>query len=237
MGVKITSRMDAVRILLRSGVASRPHLLAQVCWKQIRRRVHSTEIDVGFSFDLADKFSIPHAKIPVRFRRAEQHDIESIFCFRGSRIDHQEIQHAIERIFFLVSGIGTCYVGVAEETSPCVIAWLISAESNEKLKEDFRGGVPALAPRDVMCEFIYTHPDYRGNGLMRWITMEMWALAREQGFQRVLTLVHSTNELSLKKTRSFDWQPLFKKKVEWRLFRRQIAFDYVASGEKNSRAD
>ena len=97
----------------------------------------------------------------------------------------------------------------------------------------FGDGIPPLQSDEALCEFVFTHPSFRGHRLAQWITLQLWREAAEQGCSRVMVIVHGTNETSLAVTRRIGFQPIFRKEVRWLLFARRVTF--VELGHTRSR--
>lgn len=213
--------------LLQLGIVHRPMQLIGVALQQLRRRLYSDEIDYGFVFDLLKPFEVPNPRLPVRIRELRPSDITQLFNFRQGSYDTEGLRESLQCLAFIKSGIPTCYVGVTTEDIPCVMNWLIRPSENQRLHNYFGGGIQPLKPDEALCEFVYTHPDYRGNRMMPWITQSLWEIARDEGFQKVIALVHGSNAVSLKLTPRMGWKPSFKKTVRWRLLNRTIKFETI----------
>ncbi|MFO7557952.1 MAG: hypothetical protein R6X10_03900 [Desulfobacterales bacterium] len=193
-------------------------------FKDLLQRLHSDKIFYGFHFDLTRTSVSSNPAIPVSLRLLQRSDIPAFFNFKTQNFTSADLRKALECLTFIKSGIPSCYVGTTNEGYPCVMCWLIEPEKNGELQAYFRQGIPHLNTDEVLCEYIFTHPKYRGNRLMGWVTSELFKMASERGFRRAIAFVNETNAVSLKTTPTIGWRPFLIKKVSWRIFKRQIAF-------------
>jgi GNAT superfamily N-acetyltransferase len=199
--------------------------------KELGRILKSKEVDYGFTYDLSKSFDIPNSKIDLQLRKLESADLETIFDFRKRNFSSLELKNALQCLLFAKSKIPTGYVGVTDKGIPCVMNWLILPTENEQLQNYFSGGLPPLKPDEALCEFVYTHPDFRGLGLMGWITKNLWQIAKQKGINRISVLVHGTNEVSLNMTPKIGFIPIYKKTVERRFFTKRVTFEKIQSPE------
>ena len=199
--------------------------------EELKRAWNSQEVDHGFSYDLNKSFEIPHPRINLRLRELKPTDLETLFDFQKQKYSSGEFKNALQCLLFANSKIPTGYVGVTDKDIPCVMTWLILSTENERLQEYFSGGLPPLDPDEALCEFVYTHPNFRGLGLMGWITKNLWKIAKEKGANRVTVLVHGTNTVSQKMTPKLGFIPVCKKTTHRRFFKKQITFEEIHSSE------
>jgi GNAT superfamily N-acetyltransferase len=140
-----------------------------------------------------------------------------------------EFKSRLARLLFLRSGIPTCYVGVNSDDKPLVMLWLITPDFNKKIQHYFKGGIQPLRPDEVLCEFVYVHPNYRGYRLHTWCQLSLFSKAQAQGARKAFAYVSIDNATSVHATRRFGWEPCVTKVVERRLFTKKIAFSLCAS--------
>jgi len=211
--------------LIRLGILTKTFQLVLLVFKDLLRRLHSDETFCGFHFNLTRAVDSYTPAIPVSLRILQPSDIPVLFDFTKENYTVADLRKALECLSFIKSGIPSCYVGITREGSPCVMCWLLEPDKNKELQSYFRQGIPNLNNGEVLCEYIFTHPKYRGNRLMGWITAELFKMASERGFHHAIAFVHETNAVSLKTAPTIGWQPFLIKKVTWRIFKRRIIFE------------
>ncbi len=220
-----------LRYLFTTGALSQCIPLARMAMEELKRIWKSQETDYGFTYNLDQPFTISKPKINLNLRKLKPSDLKTLFHFRNQKYSSDELKDALRCLLFAKSEIPTCYVGVTENDIPCVMNWLILPTENERLQDYFSGGLPPLEPDEALCEFVYTHPDFRGLGLMGWITKNLWQIAKQNGIKRITVLVHGTNKVSLKMTPKIGFTPIYRKTVYRRLFTKRIVFEKIQSLE------
>jgi len=217
--------------LLQLGILTKTFQLIILLFKDLLRRLYSDETFYGYHFDLMKTAVAELPEISVNLRLLQQSDIPVFFDFKKENFTAIELRKALECLAFINSGIPSCYVGTTADGLPCVMCWLLEPERNREIQSYFRQGIPTLKTDEVLCEYIFTQPKYRGYRLMGWITSKLFEIASQKGFRRAIAFVHEKNAVSLKTTPTIGWQPFLIKKVHWRIFRRQITFERFADDE------
>jgi hypothetical protein len=193
--------------------------------RESRRRILSNETQVIFCYDLSADIEIPEPDIPLTFRPlTKDDDISEILVRHSGVLCSMELKTRIECLLFIRSGIPTCYVGIAENEKPVVINWMIKYDMNEKIQQYFKGGIQPLKPDEVLCEFVFTHQDFRGLRLHTWSTLKMFEEAKGFGAAKAIAYVPIKNETSFYVTEKFGWKPFMKKIVYRRMSKRKITF-------------
>jgi ribosomal protein S18 acetylase RimI-like enzyme len=193
----------------------------QILWlvfRELQRRLYASELDYGFEYDLTTHFPVPIPDIPVVIRELTTREVDIILNIHNGVMNFEELRERLERLLFHEAGIKTGYVAVTLDGAPCAICWLIWPKENQALKTFFRNRLPELQPDEVMLEYIYVAPAYRGLNLMHSLTCKLFALAAKEGARRAIAYVHSDNKRSLKASRIIGWRPFLVKRVNWRLF-------------------
>ncbi len=218
--------------LMRLGIWTKTSQLIVVLFNDLLRRLYSNGTFYGFHFDLTRTINVKKPDITVSLRKFQRNDISRFFNFRTQDYTNlKKLRKALEYLFFIKSGIPTCYVGMTEDEYPCVMCWLLEPDKNEDIQSFFQSGLPLLKTHEVFCEYVMTHPRFRGHQLMKWITEKLFEIAAEKGFHLAIAFVNKQNSLSLKASLKIGWQPFLVKKVRWRFFKRRITFEPF-SGDK-----
>ena len=198
--------------------------------KEIRRRLNSNEIHYGFYFDLKHEIPVNPPTFPLKIRPILPEDIPRLFYSSTNHITHEEIRERIQRLFFLKTDVPTCFVASKSDQFPCALCWLITPRENPRIEHYFSGGLPPLKPYEMLLEFVFVHPDYRGKGLMEWISKKLFVQARSKGARRAIAFVRGENKSSLATTRSIGWKPFLRKNVRWKFFKRRITYETLNAG-------
>jgi GNAT superfamily N-acetyltransferase len=205
--------------------SAKPWTLVSLTIREFVRRAYSNELFYGYYFDLPQGYKAPKIPFPLTIRKFERDDFPRFIgaCGSATRTDLKKL---IELQIQLLEDIPTCYGGFTMEGNPCCMCWLVDYADRNRLRSFFKAGLPDLKPGEVLCENIYTHPDYRGHSLMAHLTFALFEIASGQGAKRALAYVRDENVNSHHGIKKIGWKPFMVKKVRWRAFRRSISFAY-----------
>ena len=223
--LNLKDRLNFFAELLRLGILSKTFQFMILLFEELIRKLYSNEKFYGFHFDLTGPITEHKPRIPVNFRTLQRNDILRFFNFRAKNYNYRELRKALEVLLFIKSGMPSCYVGTTGDEYPCVMCWLIEPDSNRQIQSYFRKSLPYLETDEVLCEYVFTHPQYRGRNLMGWITSRLFKIASEKGFSRATAFVNEKNTSSLETCPRIGWRPFLVKKVRRRFFRRNISFE------------
>jgi RimJ/RimL family protein N-acetyltransferase len=200
------------------------HQIFRFILRELSRRIYSDEIQYGFHFHFTKNFVIPEPINDITIRKMRKKDISKLFYGGMNDVGSNGFRTRLEYLLFIHAGIPTCYVGVTDDETPCVACCLFVPEDNDKVQSYFKSGLPRLKSDEAICEHIFTNPVYRGQDLMRWMTLSLFRKASEFGARRAIAFVHANNRVSLKTSLKIGWEPYIIKKVSWRFFKRRIAY-------------
>ena len=189
--------------------------------------MNSNEIHFGFHFDLNQEIQVNQTRFPLKIRLIKPEDIPQLFYASTNHLNINEIRERLQRLFFFKAEVPTCFVALESNRFPCALCWLITAGENKRINYYFKGGLPLLNPDEVLLEFVFVHPEYRGKGLMEWISKKLFVQARSNGGNRAIAFVRGENSVSLAATRLMGWKPYLKKNVNWKFFKRGITYEHL----------
>lgn len=215
--------MQKWRAVFKLLCSAKTCVLVSLTIREICRRVYANELFYGFYFDLPQGYKAPKMHFPLSVRKLERDDFPRIVAACGSTT-RSDLKKLIELQMQLLEDIPTCYGGFTMEGNPCCMCWLVDYADKGELRSFFKAGLPDLKPGEVLCENIYTHPDYRGHSLMAHLTFALFEIASGKGATRALAYVRSENANSLYGIKKIGWKPFMLKKVRWRAFRRSVSF-------------
>jgi GNAT superfamily N-acetyltransferase len=113
--------------------------------------------------------------------------------------NRREGQQINARRELLTQNIGTPFVAIDQSSGrPCFIQWAFDYSHNDFIARFFKGRFPSLYGGQILLENAYTHPDYRGQGVMGVAMSRIADLLATHGAIEVMTFVESTNVASLK---------------------------------------
>jgi len=153
----------------------------------------------GLRRQLANSWIVPTAKVPITVRELTLSDIPLILPQHLAASDKREGQQILARRKLLTQNIPTSFVALDQSSSrPCFIQWAFDSSQNDFIAHFFKGRFPRLKPGQILLENAYTHPDYRGQGVMP-VAMSLIAdTLATRGATEVMTFVETTNVPSLK---------------------------------------
>lgn len=225
--------MKIAHIIIKQIISSKLNVFLGLVFSDIIRRLYSDEVHFGFYYDLGDKIELPYMSTPLTVRKLGENDIIDLFIDNTDILSAVELKARIERLLFIKSGIPTCYVGVLESGAPVVLNWVITHDSNDMLKSYFKGGLPALKQDEVLFEYIFTPPAWRGKKFHGYLTKALLVESMKMGKKKAFCFVSGKNKLSIKVTDSFGWQCYLIKRVQRRFFRKKVTFEpYKKPGDE-----
>jgi hypothetical protein len=199
-------------------------VLLDLIFKELRRRVYSNEIVYVSYFDLTKKIEVPEPRLPLTLRSLVKDDIPELLVKHSRMLDPMELKTRLSILWFIKSGVETCYIGVTEKEKPVLMNWLLTPDMNDKIQRLFGDGIQLLKPNEVLCEFLFVDQEYRGLHLNTWSTMKLFIKAQELGASRAIAYSPKLNNLSWEVAKKIGWTPYLVKQVNRRIFRRKIIF-------------
>ena len=141
----------------------------------------------------------PTTKLLLTVRELTHPDTPLILPYYLAASDRQEGRQINHRRKLLAQNIPTPFVAIDQSSSrPCFIQWAFDSSQNDFITHFFKGRFPPLKPGEILLENAYTHPDYRGQGVMV-VAMSLIAdIIAARGAREAITFVEATNIPSLK---------------------------------------
>jgi GNAT superfamily N-acetyltransferase len=167
-------------------------------------RIYSNRIDYLLRRDLSLPWeTAPKPRISTRLRKLRDSDIPRI------------AEHVPERLPGMKE-LRTCYLAVNDEDEICYMQWLIDSSQNH-LRPRRMGLI--LQPDEMLLEWAYTFPKFRGLGIMSYAMAELATLAGKAGARWALTIVEQSNVASLKGCKNAGFRPYKLREERWRALR------------------
>jgi hypothetical protein len=153
----------------------------------------------GFKRHLHTSWPPPAGKIPIAVRELMDSDIPLILPHHIAASNRREGQQINARRKLLTQNILKPFVAIDQSCSrPCFIQWSFDSSHNDFITRFFKGRFPRLQEGERLLENAYTHPDYRGQGVMAVAMSKIADLLATHGAIEVITFVETTNVPSLK---------------------------------------
>jgi hypothetical protein len=197
---------------------------------ELCRWLYSTVDYFGLCRDLAEPYDTPEARIPVAIRPLHYKDISALLRLDQPGITGQGILERLQRLYIYKAHLGSCYVAVAADDSPCYIQWSFDASQNSHIQRHFRGVFPLLAEDEVLFEGNFTLEAYRGLGIMPYTMSQVAASLTVSGVHRVIAFVDRPRTPSLRGFKKAGFKPYVQRTDRWRLFRQKITFTQLPAG-------
>ncbi|MBI5931114.1 MAG: GNAT family N-acetyltransferase [Chloroflexi bacterium] len=198
--------------------------------KEFRRRIYSDWTHFGLARDLTQPFEPAPAKIAVTIRPLKDSDVASLLAMDAPGISDRGPYVRMHRLNFLQANIGTCYVGVTDDDTPCYMQWLMSAKENDAIQAYFHGIFPVLEPNEALLEYAFTPEAFQGKGIMPYAMARITEKATDLGAKRVITFVDHQNIAALKGCKRAGFNPYLTRTDQWRFFRRHYKFTLLPAG-------
>jgi RimJ/RimL family protein N-acetyltransferase len=184
--------------------------------KLLARCMHTVVLrrtSFGLLRDSTTSWQVPVAKDPIMVRELASTDIPLMLPEQLANIDRRERAQINLRRKLLSQNVPTCFVAIDQRSShPCFIQWAFDQSQNDFIADFFKGRFPWLKPGQVLLENAYTHPDFRGKGVMP-VAMSLIAdLLSGNGVREIMTFVETTNVPSLKGCLRAGFRPFVTRK-------------------------
>ncbi len=164
----------------------------------IKERTYRKETFIGLARYLEEPDTELRCKIDYTLRLASPADIEEMVRLLPGE-GKEAIFDILQRKWFFESGFRNCYVArTAGANELCYMQWTISRKDENAQSEGFISSFPRLSQSDMQLEHAYTFKKFRGNKIMPAVMNQLFQIARERGFKRVITYVLKENIASLK---------------------------------------
>jgi len=187
------------------------HLLSKGETRELIKHFKKHLYSVGSSLVLMRDLAVPHeppqARVPITIRPMHPKDLEAVIAERPRRLP------------VIADEIPTCYVAVTGDGSICYMQWLIGAENMHRLAPYFSGSVPNLRRNEMMLEFAFTFPRYRGLRIMPAAMSVIAEKAADHDARYVVTYVKSDNIPALKGCERAGFKVISVRKENWTIFK------------------
>ena len=155
----------------------------------------------------------PSAAIPIMVRELLNADIPLMLPSHIAASNRQEGQQINARLRLFNKNIATPLVAIDQSSDrPCFIQWAFDSSHNDFIAHFFKGRFPPLSAGQMLLENAYTHPDYRGQGVMAVAMSNIADLLATHGAIEVMTFVETTNVASLKGCTRAGFAPFVTRK-------------------------
>ena len=167
----------------------------------------------GLRRDSATSWQAPVGKIPIMVRELTSTDIPLMLPEQLATDDRREMAQINLRRKLLSQKIPRCFVAIDQRSShPCFIQWAFDQSQNDFIADFFKGRFPRLNAGQVLLENAYTHPNFRGQGVMP-VAMSLLAdILVGNGAREIMTFVETTNVPSLKGCLRAGFRPFMTRK-------------------------
>jgi len=197
-----------------------------ILFEELRLRLWSTVKWYGFERDMSVALESRAPRIQVRIRELRKDDISVLLNLADAK-DEKAVKDRFIRLSMVRAEIPTCYVAVTSDGVPCHMQWMISSDSNNRVRRFTRDGLPAIEVNDVLLENAFTLERYRRQGIEIEMLRYLFQMAREKGVKRAILFVSDQNLVSLKLVSKLGFTPFCFKTGRRRLFLRHFTFEQV----------
>jgi hypothetical protein len=103
-------------------------------------------------------------------------------------LGEEDRKELMARIHFYNLGFSKLY-GIKTEGQIAYVQWLITDEDNPVIRKHYQRLFFELKPGQALLENVFTFPQYRGRGYLRFGSEQLLVKARELGFQTVIAYI------------------------------------------------
>ena len=205
-------------------------------WAGLKTHLRSDVLAYGLRRDLAKAFEPPQAKIPIKVRPLDRHDIELFRMRSDAELSADGIYQRMGRLRMIEEGIGKGYAAVDANGSVGYVQWLFFPKDNLELQSHFHGLFPKLATDYALLEGAFTFEAFRGKGIMSAAMALIAEEAGKAGARYAITFVTQDNIPSLKGCERAGFTPYCKRTERHRLFRMGVEFKPLSQPPGNGGA-
>lgn len=198
-------------------------------YRNARKRLHSHHESVCLRRDLTIPFTPPPAKIPLVVRQLQPDDDLSLIADEPG-LSPEVAQLRADQRWLLETGLKTPWVAIDPDGAVCFMAYLLTAEDNDRMRELWGDWFPELRADEALFEYLFTSANHRGLGIMPDAGTRIVETACELGVRYGLGFILTRNAASLRAGDKAGWIPYIKRDERWFLFRRRVCFLPVTEG-------
>jgi hypothetical protein len=165
---------------------------ADLIFREVGWRSHSDSLYYVFRPDLTLPIETSQANRPFQLRELRPEDIPQLLALDAGS-ESEDVLEVIIRLLMLKAGLATCFTIVTNDDIPWYLGWLIDSSQNEKIQKIFKGGIPALAPDEVLLEGGYTAERHRRPGLRIWKWVKIIEKSMERGAKWAMASLRVSN--------------------------------------------
>lgn len=138
--------------------------------------------------------------------------------------DLHSLREKTRHIRLVEEDIPTCYIATNKDKTQVFRQWVFKHHQNYRIKAYFGSLFPSLEPNEALLEGGFTHPDYRGQGIMAKAILKIINHEDNKTINRYITFVDETNHASIKGLYKAGFRPYILRQESWFLFRRQVSY-------------
>ena len=187
----------------------------------------STSSWYGFERDMSVALNSKAPRTQVYVRELRKDDISVLLNLKDAR-DGSAFKDRLIRLSMFRAKIPTCYVAVTRAGVPCHMQWVISADTNNRVRRFTHGGLPTIEENEVLLENAFTLERYRRQGIETEMVRHLLQLMGEKGMKRAILFVSDKNLASLKLVSNLGFTPFNLKTSRQRFFMRHFTFRKVS---------
>jgi RimJ/RimL family protein N-acetyltransferase len=164
----------------------------------LRPGLYSKVVLIGLEKHLGEPDARMQSGVNYYLQLASARDIVELYQHVQQKGQDSRYELTIRKRFYEV-GFHNCFMARnAENNEICYVQWMISNSDGNFGSPDFHSRFKRLGQFDAQLEHAYTLAKYRGKNIMPCVMQELFQIARNRGFKRVITYVTSDNIASLK---------------------------------------
>lgn len=129
------------------------------------------------------------------FRKMEISDLDELEG-RIKDLDQDDRKELITRILFYKSGFENCYLFILNNKI-AYMQWVVYPTENYLMEEKYKYMYHKLGEKEVMIENVFVFPEFRGWGLVQYVTKKILKIALDEGFTKASCYIRKKDIISL----------------------------------------
>ena len=176
-------------IVVRYGLLTLRYAGLRIALQKLVHQIYSHNVFIGMTWHVDDPLHSSSFQYVVA--PASPPDVEEFFQ-EMSQESKKSRYELLVRKWYHECGFGDCYITRTSDTNEaCYIGWIVTSKHIKDMGWENR--FPGIKDDEVLVENVYTLEKFRGKGVQRSASRQMYEICKRQGFRSVVGWVDQDN--------------------------------------------
>lgn len=202
--------------------------------KYLNKRLYFNNTAYGLKKSIMIDKKIPKSRIELEVKEMSDEHKKDILGRINNETSDDEYIELYRRQKMILNNVGKGYVGIELVSKKiCYFSFIISSKDNNISKRYFNGLIPELKENEIIIEYGYIPPEFRGNRIMPFADKKVCEYARDNGAEYAICFVSLTNIPSLIGVLRSNFIPYIIRNNRWILFKQKVSFEGLSEYQRN----